>query len=264
MFERIKTAIILLIIVSFCMFATASAIPMLLLLLLTAVIGAHEWLRLMPKTEFPARFVLAVPVLVVVALICSSIWPLLWVTSALFWVYAFVWVKNYPNKTPWYRTDVLQGVGGLLLAASTTAIFSLWQASPWWLLYVFGLVWIADSGAYFAGRAFGRHKLAPKVSPAKTLEGLAGGLLLTAAFSMTVACYLQLTTSVWCGFVLLSMLTVIASVHGDLVESMLKRRAGIKDSGSMLPGHGGVLDRIDSLLAATPMFALGFWWVGGF
>jgi phosphatidate cytidylyltransferase len=123
---------------------------------------------------------------------------------------------------------------------------------------------VADSGAYFAGRAFGRHKLAPKVSPAKTLEGLAGGLLLTSALSIGVACSLKLSVGAWCGFVGLSMLTVLASVHGDLVESMLKRRAGIKDSGTILPGHGGVLDRIDSLLSATPIFALGFWWVGGF
>lgn len=264
MFERIKTAIILLILVSFCMFATDSAIPMLLLMLLTASIGASEWLKLMPKTEFPARFLLGVPLVVVVALCCAGVWPVLWAASALFWGYAVVWVKDYPVSTPWYRADLLQAVGVLLLAAATTAIFSLWQASPWWLLYVFGLVWVADSGAYFAGRAFGRHKLAPKVSPAKTLEGLAGGVVLTAALSMTVACWLQLSLATWLGFVLLSMITVVASVHGDLVESMLKRRAGIKDSGSMLPGHGGVLDRIDSLLAATPIFALGFWWVGGF
>lgn len=264
MFERIKTAIVLLILVSFCMFALDSAIPMLLLMLLTAMIGASEWLKLMPKVEFPARFLLGVPLFVVIALLSQGIWPFLWAASALFWGWAVLWVKDYPTKTPWYRANLLQGVGALLLGAATTAIFSLWQASPWWLLYVFGLVWVADSGAYFAGRAFGRHKLAPKVSPAKTLEGLAGGLLLTSALSIGVACSLKLSVGAWCGFVGLSMLTVLASVHGDLVESMLKRRAGIKDSGTILPGHGGVLDRIDSLLSATPIFALGFWWVGGF
>lgn len=264
MFERIKTAIVLLILVSFCMFALSSAIPMLLLMLLTATIGASEWLKLMPKLEYPARFMLILPLVVIIALSWSGVWPLLWSASALFWLWALVWVKDYPQKTPWYQTKVLQGVGVLLLSAATTAIFSLWQASPWWLLYVFGLVWCADSGAYFAGRAFGRHKLAPKVSPAKTLEGLAGGLLLTAVLAITVACSIKLTGATWWGFMALSMITVLASVHGDLVESMLKRRAGVKDSGNILPGHGGVLDRIDSLLSATPIFALGFWWVGGF
>jgi phosphatidate cytidylyltransferase len=264
MFERIKTALVLLVIVSVCMFATSSAIPMILLMLVTASIGASEWLSLMPKTEYPARFLLGLPLLVAVGLGCDAIWPLLWSLAAVFWAIAVYWVRQYPAKTTWHTVSQLQAIGLLVLTAATTAIFSLWQVSPWWLLYVFGLVWVADSGAYFAGRALGRHPLAPNVSPKKTLEGLAGGLLLTVVLAVSVAYQQHLAGWHCLGFLLLSMFTVVASVLGDLVESMFKRQAGVKDSGTLLPGHGGVLDRIDSLLSATPIFALGYWWMGGF
>jgi len=189
----------------------------------------------------------------------------LWSAAVLFWLLSVYWVRHYPAKTTWATVPVLSGVGILLLAASTSAIFGLWQQSPWWLMYLFGLVWGADSGAYFAGRKFGKHKLAPNVSPAKTLEGLAGGVLLTGVYALLVGTLaLDLSVLGLLGFLLLSVFTVAASVQGDLLESMLKRRAGVKDSGTLLPGHGGVLDRIDSLLAAAPVFALGYWWLGGF
>ena len=265
MFERIKTALVLVAMVSLCMFATSHALPMLLLLMLAAIIGSQEWLRLMPALDYPARFVLGAPALVLLGLCWSGIWPLLWSAAVLFWLLSVYWVRHYPAETTWATVPVLSGVGILLLAASTSAIFGLWHQSPWWLMYLFGLVWGADSGAYFAGRAFGKHKLAPNVSPAKTLEGLAGGVLLTGVYALLVGTLaLDLSVLGLLGFLLLSVLTVAASVQGDLLESMLKRRAGVKDSGTLLPGHGGVLDRIDSLLAAAPVFALGYWWLGGF
>jgi phosphatidate cytidylyltransferase len=152
----------------------------------------------------------------------------------------------------------------LLLISSTLAIYNLWEKSPWWLMYLFALVWVADSGAYFAGKAFGKHKLIPDVSPNKTIEGLLGGLLLTTCVIVSVAYYRNLADNNLISFILLSMLVVLASVLGDLFESLLKRKANIKDSGTLLPGHGGVLDRIDSLLAAAPIFAFGFWLAGGF
>lgn len=265
MFERIKTALVLLVIVSVCMFATTSAIPMLLLMLVTATIGATEWIRLMPAMDYPARFILGVPLLVAIGLGVDGLWPWLWGLATLFWLMAVHWVRQYPVATSWYTGRMMRGIGLLVLVSATTAIFSLWQLSPWWLLYVFSLVWVADSGAYFAGRAFGKHKLAPAVSPAKTLEGLAGGVGLTAVLALVVSCAtLHLQGWHLVGFLVLSMITVLVSVLGDLVESMFKRQSGVKDSGTMLPGHGGVLDRIDSLLAATPIFALGYWWIGGF
>lgn len=124
---------------------------------------------------------------------------------------------------------------------------------------MFILVWCADSGAYFVGRKFGKTKMAPNVSPNKTMQGLYGGLTVGMGVALFISMYwLKYTGSVLLVFMLLSAMTIMASVLGDLFESMLKRRAGIKDSGTVLPGHGGVLDRIDSLLSATPIFALGY------
>ena len=125
-------------------------------------------------------------------------------------------------------------------------------------MYLFLLVWGADSGAYFVGRKLGRKKLAPDVSPNKSVEGLYGGIFTAAIIVLVVQYfYLDLTVTQHILFLLLSIVTVFGSVLGDLFESMIKRRAGIKDSGRILPGHGGVLDRIDSLLAAAPIFAAG-------
>ena len=130
------------------------------------------------------------------------------------------------------------------------------------LLYLFSLVWIADIGAYFSGRRFGKRKLAPAISPGKTWEGVIGGLL--ANLVWIVAIY-QLSSGWGLGlpqFLLISFATSLISVVGDLFESILKREAGVKDSGKLLPGHGGVMDRIDSVIAAAPVFVAGIFIAG--
>ncbi|HNJ85279.1 MAG TPA: phosphatidate cytidylyltransferase, partial [Agitococcus sp.] len=164
----------------------------------------------------------------------------------------------------WARNILLVPTGLILLIPAWAGLTDLHQASPWWLLYVFCLVWGADTGAYFAGRKFGKHKLAPSVSPGKTIEGFVGGLITTSMLIVAVAIYRDLSAIRFVAFVGLSLLTVLASVLGDLLESMVKRQAGVKDSGNIFPGHGGALDRIDSLTAAAPLFALGWWLAGGF
>ncbi|MCX8957758.1 phosphatidate cytidylyltransferase [Erwinia psidii] len=126
-------------------------------------------------------------------------------------------------------------------------------AGAWWLLYVMFLVWGADSGAYLFGRLFGKHKLAPKVSPGKTLEGFFGGLVTSALIAWLFSLWAPLKVSVDT-LLICSVAAALASVLGDLSESMFKREAGIKDSGNLIPGHGGILDRIDSLTAAVPVF----------
>jgi phosphatidate cytidylyltransferase len=128
-----------------------------------------------------------------------------------------------------------------------------------WLML---LVWGADIGAYFAGRAFGRRKLAPNVSPGKTWAGVYGGMLTSVIISLVIAYFYLPEHSLkgWIWLLVLSSAVIAVSVMGDLFESLLKRNRGIKDSSSLLPGHGGVLDRIDSLCAATPMFVL-LWYV---
>ena len=125
------------------------------------------------------------------------------------------------------------------------------------LLYLLSLVWIADTGAYFSGRKFGKHKLAPTISPGKTWEGLVGGLLANLVWIISIY---QLSSGWGLGlpqFLLISLATTLISVVGDLFESILKREAGVKDSGKLLPGHGGVLDRVDSVIAAAPVFVAG-------
>lgn len=150
------------------------------------------------------------------------------------------------------------------------AIVVLFGRSPLYLVSVMAIVWIADIGAYFAGKAFGRRKLAPSISPGKSWEGAFGGWLLVLALAGATVAWQPLQHTFapsvqaslgWAGFVLVMTLLVAASVVGDLFESMLKRRAGMKDSSGLLPGHGGILDRIDALIPVLPMAVLVSAWL---
>ena len=259
MWQRIKTAIILILIVGVALFASDTPILFVPLLAVGVTIAAHEWTKLMPRWRYPALFVVMVLALTLLTLLFASTWVFWWIASVIIWLMALAWVTQFPDKTNWYGKK-LSLMGLIILTAAITAMFYLWQLSPWWLMYVFILVWCADSGAYFVGRKLGRRKMAPNVSPNKSMEGLAGGLITGLLVVLGISIFkLHLTGLTLISFMLLSGVTILASVLGDLFESMLKRRAKVKDSGTILPGHGGVLDRIDSLLAATPIFALGFW-----
>jgi phosphatidate cytidylyltransferase len=154
-------------------------------------------------------------------------------------------------------------VGWIALTGAWVALVALQARSPWLVLAAMAIVWIADTAAYFAGRAFGRHKLAPRVSPGKTWEGVYGALAAVAVYALALVpladaaghsgAVSPLAVGVWVGC---ALALVALSVEGDLFESLLKRNAEVKDSGRLLPGHGGVLDRIDALLAAMPAAAL--------
>lgn len=256
MWQRIKTAIVLVIIVGVAMFTSRQPFLFLPLLTIGTLIASHEWTKLMPKLKQPVLFVMLSLVITMISIFIWQTWAVWWLLSFGIWLMATKWVCVYPAQEKWYGKRLFL-MGIIILTASITAMYSLWQVSPWWLMYVFLLVWCADSGAYFIGRKFGKRKLAPNVSPNKSIEGFIGGIITASFVAMGVGFGLELGTVALIAFLGLSGLTVLASVLGDLFESMLKRRAGIKDSGSILPGHGGVLDRIDSLLSATPVFALG-------
>jgi len=130
-----------------------------------------------------------------------------------------------------------------------------------WLFYALALVWVADIGAYFSGKKFGKNKLAPNISPGKTKEGLVGAVIATSIYTLVASYYFELDTEHSALLVLLSVILTFISVSGDLYFSFLKREAGLKDSGNILPGHGGILDRIDSVLAAMPVFLVGYNWL---
>lgn len=256
MIERIRTALILVTIVLLCMFITPSPFPMMGLMLVTVAIAGFEWAKLINNQQ-PIIFAVIVTLISGIGLFFPMLAAPIWWSALLIWLISLIWVAQYPVKVNWYNKS-LNLLGVILLAATAIAIFALWERSPWWLMYVFSLVWSADSGAYFVGRALGKRKLAPYVSPNKSIEGLMGGITVAMLVVIAVAfTQLNLQGYQFAAFMVLSLITIMASVQGDLFESMLKRQAGIKDSGSILPGHGGVLDRIDSLMAATPIFALG-------
>jgi phosphatidate cytidylyltransferase len=154
--------------------------------------------------------------------------------------------------------------GGYLIFPAWFCIVTVHLFDPHWILYLALLIWGADIGAYFAGRLFGHHKLAPQVSPGKTWEGVWGALcaaVLIGVYGYHVLGIAQLFHMPLMLWLLFSVIVVIASIFGDLTESLFKRRYGVKDSGHVLPGHGGILDRIDSLLSAAPVFLLMILWL---
>lgn len=173
------------------------------------------------------------------------------------WAVALLWVQGYPSSAVLWRHPIVRSVMGWLVLLPAWCGLLFLRREPdgaSLILLVVLLVACADIGAYFSGRAFGRRKLAPAVSPGKSWEGVVGGL----CFALLVASGVHALwgQGTWLAVVALVVPTVLVSVLGDLLESMVKRYCGVKDSGHLLPGHGGILDRIDGLSAAIPVFAL--------
>lgn len=197
-------------------------------------------------------------------LLAQGNWPLaLLIIALMWWALALMAVLGYPQGTAlWQRSGVARGIAGLLVLLPSWAALALLHErfGPGYVILLMVVVWGADTGAYFAGRAFGRHKLAPRVSPGKTWEGVAGGAVLALLVAWVGTYWLE-PVGGHAVFLLLVLLLVMISILGDLLESLFKRIADVKDSGGLLPGHGGVLDRIDSLTAAAPLFALGLIWL---
>lgn len=183
---------------------------------------------------------------------------ILLITAALYWLVACIWVMTYPNTAKQWAAQPVQLLIGflVLVPAWLSLVFLRSQTSGHWLIIIAAMCVIcADTGAYFAGRKWGRNKLAAAVSPGKTKEGFYGGLALSTVFAVIVILSLGRGANDW-WLVVIVVASSVVSVFGDLLESMMKRHRGIKDSGIILPGHGGVLDRIDSVTAAAPVFAL--------
>ncbi len=211
-------------------------------------VGIGLALLLVPRLGFDRGW----PVHVVVA-VCAP--------AALFWAIAApLWLRS---RVALASPVWMLPVGWLILLGAWVALVQLQSVSPATALAAMATVWIADTAAYFSGRAFGRHKLAPSISPGKTWEGVYGALVAVAIYALVLWPALQRTSErpdasagALAGWIIAAVALVALAVIGDLFESLLKRQAGVKDSGTLLPGHGGILDRIDALLAAMPAAAL--------
>lgn len=177
---------------------------------------------------------------------------------AVFGIAAVFWLAVVPI---WLRmrwsllgANILgEVVGAVVLLPLWFAVAALLDRGPWWLLGVMAIVWVADISAYFAGRQFGRRKLAPTISPGKTWEGVIGAMLGVPLYVWAVATWFGPNLPTWILLAPVLMLLTLLSVAGDLFESMLKRQAELKDSSQLLPGHGGVLDRVDALTSTVPL-----------
>jgi phosphatidate cytidylyltransferase len=263
--ERVLTAIALVVVLLGVILGLPPVATVWLITLLILV-GAWEWAGFLRSNSPAVR--LGFVAVVGACLFAGWEWvlgsPLLWpvmLAATAWWFVALLWIMLAPDRV----NAVSACVAGLLALVPCwlALVFLATKGDPAaaWVLFTLALVWAADTGAYFAGRFFGRVPLAPRVSPKKTWEGVLGGLV--------VGGLVATAASVWYGvvhlpFILLCVFVAAISVVGDLTESMLKRAAGLKDSGSLFPGHGGMLDRLDSVTAAAPVLLFGLFCLGYF
>ena len=230
--------------------------------------AAYEWGRLIGLSRTGgAIFVIAIGLYV-------AIWPTLglpkicgqsvYAVSAVFWIIFvpyWLWKSSLPASP-----GIAMASGALVIVSAATALIALRGAGTWFVLCILGVIWVSDSAAYFVGSAVGRHKLAPGISPGKTWEGVVGAMVFVALYSIAWIYFSDgvlprtLTDAPMGWLLLIATMLLLAGlgIYGDLFESYLKRKAGVKDSGRILPGHGGVLDRIDALLPVLPVAALLF------
>lgn len=231
-------------------------------------LGAWEWANMASIEGQPGRVAYALAVAALLYLVWQlklPAMPLLWL-AVVWWLVCFWLVRRYPAGSGAWGTVPLRALMGLfVLVPAWVGLNHLRTGEVQFaevsnnlivIVYIFFVVWVADIGAYFAGKAFGKAKLAPRVSPGKSWAGVWGGQLAVALLALVASVLAVASTTETLLLIGASLLTGLVSVLGDLLESMLKRFRGIKDSSQLLPGHGGIMDRIDSLTAAIPVFAL--------
>ena len=232
--------------------------------------AAWEFAPLMGWRDWPKRLLYLVIIAVLLALGFirqnDAFIENVLIGSSIFWLIALALVMAYPKSSRYWANPLSRALMGIFVIVPTFLALLYLKSladSHLWLIFLLLLIWGADTGAYFAGRRFGRRKLAAAVSPGKSWEGVFGGLALTLVVAIVIGWANWFPQMAIWQLVLLTLVVVPISVLGDLFESMLKRFTDIKDSGNLLPGHGGVLDRIDSLTAAAPIFALSLIWLIG-
>lgn len=238
------------------------------------MLGAWEWANFAGISAQRGRIVYAG--VVGLALYAAASIPALWVllVAVLWWLFSVFLVAGYPERFMSWRSPRVIALTGLLVLVPFWKAMVLVRTSSlslvpelsvlWVILYMLLLVWAADIGAYFAGKTWGIKKLAPRVSPGKSWAGAWGGMASVAVLAVLAGWWMELATVDLFLLLMASAMTAVISIYGDLLESLLKRHRGIKDSSQLLPGHGGVMDRIDSLTAAVPVFvslALALGWL---
>jgi len=255
--QRIITAVIALLALLLVLFYLPEEVA---LVVIVAVMlgGAWEWSAFLgtPGTVTRVVYVVIVGALIAAAMLLDVNAALVFQVSLAWWIAALVWTFFFPTPIP---VIVRWLSGALVLVPLYLALTVLYSTAPELLLFALLIVWVADTGAYFAGKTMGRVKLAPDISPGKTWEGVIGGLVAVVLLTLLRTTWAVTDLAIFIPFCLA---VACLSIVGDLTVSMFKRTAGLKDSGSLFPGHGGVLDRIDSVAAAAPLFALGLGWAG--
>jgi phosphatidate cytidylyltransferase len=259
--QRLLTALILVPLVLLALYYSRLIFLQIGLVIISLAMGI-EWLQLIPikRTVNQCLFVLVLAGFVVLSLIgLDPYWTQIWlVVGLVLWGFILLAVVTFPvSQTYWGYSFVIGGACFILVplfAKAFNLIYSQAQGQDL-VVYLLLIVWATDIGAYLAGKQWGRHKLIPNVSPGKTIEGAAGGIIL--AILVAILGYIYFKPGHVGRWFAVTLATILIAMLGDLFISMLKRRSHIKDTGAIFPGHGGVLDRLDSLLAALPLFYCG-------
>ena len=273
--QRVITALVLAPLIVALIFLTKASV-FATLLGLVFLLGMWEWTRMAGVHGHPLRVFLLLGYAVLFALlwkVCKTPWWWLPVLAGLaWWLLALYWLAHHR-----FGAEPTRGHALLKLVAAAFVVVPAWcavvvmhgdMAEPhtgyghWWVLFFALIVVAADIGAYSAGRRWGRHKLAPVISPGKTREGVYGALVCSGIVGLIGGALLKVPLDRLPAIVALALLTVLFSIVGDLFESLMKRHAGVKDSGALFPGHGGMFDRMDSIVAALPIFVLGKFLLG--
>lgn len=267
--QRVGTAVLLLFLFLACLFSPWNIFPYFVTIALA--IAAWEWASLIPLRAIIKKLVYLALLVALVGLSLyfekelGAVSAELALAVLVVWLFLLIALFKYPRSESLFKSAPFSiCLSVIILVSSTTGLLWIYRQDDgaWLILLLVAIVACADTGAYFAGRFFGRTPLASLISPKKTIEGFLGGLVLNLILAVSLCLYLAVEMGQSLVFIAVVLATSLFSVEGDLLESVVKRSCGAKDSGTILPGHGGVLDRVDGLCAATPCFVFGMSFLG--